>query len=224
MEAVVPAEPEAITLDTDRTAVIVVDMQHAFCSKGGMLDCLGALNSERAERTIAGDRRVLEAARRRGIKIIYLRMTYSPDLSDAGGPDSPNYYKESGRAAMARNPELAGKFLTRGGWDWQIIDELKPRSGDTIVNKTRYDGFYKTDLDKILKQANIKYLVFLGIATNVCVESTLRDAYFHDYFPLLVSDGCGNVGPDSIQDATVWNVRSFFGWVATSDNLIKALG
>jgi ureidoacrylate peracid hydrolase len=221
MQTIVPAEPESLTIDTDRTAVIVVDMQHAFCSKGGMLDCLGALDPARAERTIAADKKVLAAARHKGIQIIYLRMTYSPDLGDVGGPGSPNYYKEGGRAAMARDPQR--KFLTRGGWDWQIVDELRPLTGDVVLDKSRYDGFYRTDLDEILKRAGVKYLIFLGIATNVCVESTLRDAYFHDYFPLLVSDGCGNIGPDSIQDATVFNVRSFFGWVTTADDLIKAI-
>jgi ureidoacrylate peracid hydrolase len=65
--------------------------------------------------------------------------------------------------------------------------------------------------------------VLIGLFTNVCVESTLRDAFFHEYFPLLVSDGCGNTGPDYIQDATIWNVTSVFGWVTSADDLLQAL-
>jgi nicotinamidase-related amidase len=75
----------------------------------------------------------------------------------------------------------------------------------------------------ILQTQNIKYLLFLGIASNVCVESTLRDAYFHEYFPILVSDGCGNLGPDYTQEATIWNVSEVFGWVTTSIQLLKVL-
>ena len=125
---------------------------------------------------------------------------------------------------MRGHPELKGKFLVSGSQDWQIIDELQPRSGDIIVDKHRYSGFANTELDTILRTYNIKYLLFIGLATNVCVESTLREAYFHEYFPVLVSDGCGNIGPDFIQDATIWNVTNVFGWVTETATLVEALG
>ena len=118
---------------------------------------------------------------------------------------------------------MKGKFLITGNWDWDIIDEVKPQSGDIIVDKHRYSGFANTELDTILRSNNIKYLLFIGLATNVCVESTLREAYFHEYFPVLVSDSCGNIGPDFIQEATIWNVSNVFGWVTNSTDLVKAL-
>ena len=124
---------------------------------------------------------------------------------------------------MRERPEWKGRFLTIGSWDWEIIDELKPQTGDIAVDKNRYSGFANTELDAILRTNSIKYLLFIGIATNVCVESTLRDAYFHEYFPVMVSDGCGNIGPDYTQQATIWNVSEVFGWVTTSDDLLKAL-
>lgn len=223
MEITIPAEPEPIKLDTARTALIVVDMQNSFCKKGGLFEYLGRLNEAKSKRVIEVDKKVIEASRRKGMKIIYLRMTYTPDLSDAGGPDSPGYWKESWLIAMRENPELRGKFLTPGSWDWEIVDELRPAPADTTVNKSRYSGFVKTELDEVLKKHNIRNLVFIGIFTNVCVESTLRDAFFHDYFPVLVRDACGHTGPDFIQDATVWNVQSVFGWVTTADDLIKSL-
>ena len=223
MEVVVPARPETIKLDTARTALIVVDMQNAFAKKGGMLDVLGTLDAARAEPVIAADKKVLEAFRRRGLKIIFVRMTYGPNLADAGGPESPNYWKELALVSMRKHPEMAGKFLTIGSWDWEIIDELQPRPGDITVDKNRYSGFWNTELHAILRTHNIKHLLFIGIATNVCVESTLRDAYFQEYFPVLVSDGCGNIGPDFTQQATLWNVTSVFGWVTTSADLLKAL-
>lgn len=223
MEISVTAEPEPIKLDTARTALIVVDMQNSFCKKGGLFDYMGRLNEAKAKRVIEVDKQVIEAFRHKGMKIIYLRMTYAPDLSDAGGPESPSYWKESGLVAMREHPELKGKFLTLGSWDWEIVDELRPVPDDITVNKSRYSGFVRTELDEVLKKHDIKYLVFIGLFTNVCVESTLRDAFFHEYFPVLVRDACGHTGPDFIQDATVWNVQSVFGWVTTAGDLIKSL-
>lgn len=223
MEIVVPARPESIKLDTDRTAVIVVDMQNAFCKKDGMLDVLGMLDETKVPRIIRTCGKVINASRRKGIKIVYLRMTYSPDLSDGGGPESPNYWKELGLVAMREHPEWKGRFLINGTRDWEIIDELKPLPGDTVINKSRYSGFVNTGLDEVLKAQNVKHLLFTGLATNVCIESTLRDAFFHEYFPVLVSDGCGNLGPDYTQDATIWNVTGVFGWATTSQELGKAL-
>lgn len=223
MEVAVPAKPEPIKLDIERTALIVVDMQNAFCKKGGLFEVVGMLDEAKTKRIIETDKKVIEASRRQGIKVIYLRMAYRPDLSNAGGPESPNYWKELGLVAVREHPEWKGRFLTIGSWDWEIIDELKPQPEDIAVDKNRYSGFANTELDAILRTLNIKYLVFIGIATNVCVESTLRAAYFHEYFPIIVSDGCGNIGPDYTQEATIWNVSTVFGWVTTSDDLVKAL-
>jgi ureidoacrylate peracid hydrolase len=223
MKVRLPAKPESIELDIDRTALIVVDMQNTFCKKGGIFDYIGALDETKVKRVIDRDKKVIEACRRKGVRVVYLRMGYRPDLANAGGPESPNYHKELGVVAMREHPELNGKFLVRGTRDWEIIDELKPRPGDIIVDKHRYSGFVNTDLDTILETNNIKYLLFMGLATNVCVESTLREAYFREYFPVLISDGCGNIGPEFTQAATIWNVTEVFGWVASSRDLIKIL-
>jgi ureidoacrylate peracid hydrolase len=224
MRVELPARPEPLRLDTERTALMVVDMQNSFCKKGGLFDHLGKLDEIKVKKIINIDKKIIEACRHKGIKIVYLRMGYRPDLSNAGGTESPNYYKELGLVAMREHEELRGKFLVRGKPDWEIIEELKPQPGDIVVDKHRYSGFVNTDLDAILRTHNIKYLLFTGLATNVCVESTIREAFFHEYFPVLISDGCGNIGPEFTQEATVWNVTEVFGWVVTSQDLMKALG
>ncbi|OGN99418.1 MAG: hypothetical protein A2Y89_07225 [Chloroflexi bacterium RBG_13_51_18] len=223
MEVVVTAKPEPVKLEINRTALIVVDMQNTFCKKGGIFDYLGKFDEMKVKNIIDRDKKVIDACRNKGIKVVYLRMGYRQDLSNSGGPESPNYYKELGVAAMRMHPELKGRFLTIGTRDWEIIDELKPQPGDIVVDKHRYNGFTNTELDTILGTYNIKYLLFIGLATNVCVESTLRDAYFHEFFPVLISDGCGNIGPESTQEATIWNVTEVFGWVTTCHDLVKAL-
>src|SRR5262249_56011778 len=119
--------------------------------------------------------------------------------------------------------DLKGQLLVEGTWDFQIVEDLAPRDSDLVVLKTRYSGFAGTQLDSILRAREIRYLVFVGIATNVCVESTLRDAYFHEYWPLLVTDGALQAGPAEAHTATVFNVESFFGWTIGSHALIASL-
>ena len=150
-------------------------------------------------------------------------MTYQPDLSDGGDAKSPNYHKELGLRMMRARPELAGKLLVENTWDWQIVDALKPEPGDLVVHKTRYNGFCRTGLDTKLNIAGIRYLLFTGIATNVCVESTARAAFFAEFWPILIEDAMNHSGPDFNRQATLWNFEHVLGWVTTSDNVIAAL-
>ena len=192
------ARPEPLEVDFARSAIVVVDMQNAFASKGGTLDIAGA-DLAGAPAVVRAIRAVLDAARPAGVPIVYLQTGYKRDLSDAGGLRSPNYHKETAMRLMCAKPELKGKLLTEGGWDFAIVDELAPQPGDIVVVKTRYSGFAGTTLDSQLRVRGIQYLFFAGIAANVCVESTLRDAYFHDYWPILLTDGTMQAGERSAQ-------------------------
>ena len=214
--------PDAIDIDLAKSAVVVVDMQNAFASKGGMLDIAGAdiSSAARVTQKIAA---VLQGARGSGVPVVHLQMGYKPDQSNSGGPNSPNWHKELAMTLMNRRPELKGKLLTEGTWDFDIVQELKPHPNDLVVVKTRYSGFAGTPLDSMLRTRGIRYLFFAGIATNVCVESTLRDAYFLDYWPILLSDGAMPAGPPAAHDATVYNVENFFGWTLRSDEFLAAL-
>jgi ureidoacrylate peracid hydrolase len=216
------ARPEQIEVDLERSAIVVVDMQNAFVTKGGTLDIAGVDLSD-APRVVRTIRAVLEAARRAGVTIVYLQTGYKRDLSNAGGPRSPNYHKETAMRLMCSNSALRGKLLTEGSWDFALVDELAPRPGDLVITKTRYSGFAGTTLDSQLRVRSIQYLFFTGIATNVCVESTLRDAYFLDYWPILLPDATMPAGDQSVQEATVFNVESFFGWTVKSDHLRASL-
>jgi ureidoacrylate peracid hydrolase len=215
-----PARPEPVDIDLRRTALVVVDMQNAFAAKGGMFDLAGHDISGAAP-AIEVNRRLLAAARGAGLAVVYLQMTYRADLSDAGGPASPNYHKELGMVMMRDRPGL--RLLVQNTWDWQIVEALKPEPSDHVVAKTRYSGFWGTSLDSYLRGADIRHLLFTGIATNVCVESTARDAYFAEYWPILVEDAMNHAGPDFTRQATLWNFEHVFGWVTGSDPVIAAL-
>src|SRR5438874_1997360 len=145
-----PAEPAAISIDLDRTAMIVVDMQNAFASSGGLLDLAG-IDVRPARDAIANASLVREAARVARLPVFYLTIGYPPDLSTAGGVDSPNPQKELALCLMRERPELRGKLLTFGTWDFAIVDELAPEPGDVVIVKSRYSGFHGTDLDSVLR-------------------------------------------------------------------------
>jgi ureidoacrylate peracid hydrolase len=219
---IVQAEPEPIEIDVLKTAVIIIDMQNTFVRRGGLFDLAG-FDISATEKIIKPCQEIASTAREKGIKVIYTQMGYSPDLSDSGGPDSPLWHKSRGLPLLRQRPELKDKLYIYGTWGADIIEELEPKPGDIVIRKQKHDGFIGTNLDIVLGTYGVKYLVFIGTATNICVESTLRHAFFLQYFPILVSDAVSQMGPTSTQEATIFNVRSIFGWVTTTKKLLKAI-
>lgn len=215
------AEPEALEIELQRTAVMVIDMQHCFISKGGIIDLQG-FDLSSCQKIIEPIKKITSAARAKGCKIVYTATKISPDLRESGGPNSLYWYRGVPKI-YREQPEMRDKLTVRDTWGSDIIEELKPQEGDIVVDKPTFSGFVGTTLNIILQTYNVKYLAFAGTATNICVESTIRDAYFSQYWPILISDACASIGPPSTQEATVWNVRRFFGWVTTSNNFLQAL-
>lgn len=121
------------------------------------------------------------------------------------------------------HPEWKDKLLLPNTWGAKIIKELEPKGVDIIVEKPRYNAFIETNLDTILKRYNIKYLLTVGVTTNCCVESTIREAYYRGYFAILVSDATAAGGPAFMQEASVFNVKTFFGWVTDSKHVVKTM-
>jgi len=220
--ATISAEPEPIQIDVLKTAVIVVDMQNAFVKRGGYFDLAG-YDLSGVERIVGPCRKIITADRQKGAKIVYFQTGCSPDFSDRGPTESPYNLKAKGLRLIRELPEVKDKFYIYGLWGAEIIEDLKPEPEDLVVRKQKYDGFIGTNLEIILSTYGIKYLVFVGTATNLCVESTLRHAFFLDYFPILVSDAVSHAGASITQEATIYNVKSNFGWVTTSESLVAGL-
>jgi len=216
------AKPEDITVDLAACAVIVVDMQNAYLSKGGYLDLAG-FDRDGAEDVVIAMRHLLADARSADVPIIYLQNGWDPAYREAGGADSPNQMKSNALRLMRRRPELAGTLLAKGGWDYELRDEIAMQDGDILVQKSRYSGFVNTPLDSILRSRGIKYLLVAGVATNVCVETTIRDAFGLEYHAVLVTDCCHQAGPAYLQDATIYNVETFFGWTCSSRDIANVL-
>ena len=209
-----PCRPEPLEIDPAKTAVIVIDMQNAYASPGGYLDLAG-FDISGAARVIENTRGVLEVARRAGVQVIFFQNGWDPAYVEAGGPGSPNWHKSNALKTMRARPELAGTLLARGTWDYELVDALKPQPGDICLHKTRYSGFFNSQLDSVLRSRGIRNLVFVGIATNVCVESTLRDGFFLEYFGIVLEDATHQAGPEFVQQAAIYNIETFFGWVSS---------
>ena len=218
-----PARPEPIRIDPAQTALVVVDMQNAYASPGGYIDIAG-FDVSGARATIAKTQQVLEAARAAGMLVIFFQNGWDKDYAEAGGPGSPNWHKSNALKTMRARPELEGALLAKGGWDYALIDDLPTRPGDLVIPKTRYSGFFNTNMDSTLRARGIRTLVFCGVATNVCVESSLRDAFHLEYFPILLEDACNHAGPDFVRDAALYNIEKFFGWVTTVGDFCGAIG
>jgi ureidoacrylate peracid hydrolase len=216
-----PARPEPIRLSPEDTAVVVIDMQNAYASPGGYLDLAG-FDVSGAERVIGRCAKVLDTARRAAMPVIFFQNGWDDQYVEAGGPGSPNWHKSNALKTMRERPELSGKLLARGGWDYELVEALTPQPGDIRLHKTRYSGFFNSQLDSVLRARGIRHIVFIGIATNVCVESTLRDAFFLEYFGVMLEDATLQAGPDYLQQATVFNVEKFFGWVSTVADFCSA--
>jgi ureidoacrylate peracid hydrolase len=223
------ARPEAVAFDPASTAVIVVDMQNDFGADTGMFARAG-IDIAPIRATVQPTARVLTGARAAGIKVIYLKMEFRPDLADAGSPASPNWLKHLifhvGQEVTAPDG-TASRVLVRDTWNTAILPELSPEPGDIVVSKHRFSGFYGTDLDVILKGLGTETLIFTGCTTSVCVESTLRDAMYRDYRCIVLADCVGEpIGaglPRSNHDATLLVTEILFGWVSESSELLRAL-
>jgi ureidoacrylate peracid hydrolase len=224
------ARPDSISVDVASTAIIVVDMQNDFGAKGGMFDKAG-IDISVIQQVINPISNVLNSARKRGIKIIYLKMGFKQDLSDVGGLEYPTRVKRLkrmhiGDTVIAPDGSIS-RILVHNTWNTDIIPQLKPQPDDIIIYKNRFNGFYHTTLDSILRSLEKKYLIIVGCTTSICVESTVRDASFRDYLPIVLEDctaePIGNGLPRSNHEASLLVIKTSFGLVSTSKEFIKSI-
>lgn len=224
----VEARPQPIDIDSARTAVLVIDMTNDFSAPGGMFHRAGIDISAILD-AVEPTRRVLSAARKAAIPVIYLRQAHSADLSDAGDDDSPHAIKH--RRLSIGEPVTApdgqpSRILVDGTWNTAILDELAPAEDDIVIVKRRYSGFFETDLDATLEEIGVDHLVVTGCTTSICVDSTVRDAMFRDYRCLVLEDCTAEpIGADLARtnhEATLLTIELLFGWVSSSQHVIDA--
>ena len=217
-----PARPEPIMIRPAETALIVVDMQNAYASPGGYLDLAGfdiagAAPGDREDR--AGGRG--RARRRHAGDLLPERL--GPRLCRGGRAGLAQLAQVQRAEDHARAARAAGQAAGQGRLGLRAGRGAAAAAGRHRRQKPRYSAFFNTSLDSLLRARGIRSLVFTGIATNVCVESTLRDGFFLEYFGVVLDDATHQAGPGFIQEASLYNVEKFFGWVSSVDEFCNAL-
>ncbi|HTZ04003.1 MAG TPA: isochorismatase family cysteine hydrolase [Xanthobacteraceae bacterium] len=214
------AEPSPLLVDLDRAALIIIDMQRDFLEPGGFGAALGN-DVSRLQAAVAPCRAVLNEARRLGVSVIHTREGHRPDLSDA-----PPHKVERGDPSMrigARGP--MGRILVRGEPGHDIIPELYPVEGEPVIDKPGKGAFYQTDLELMLRNGGIDTLFVAGVTTEVCVNTTVREANDRGLRCIVLGDCCGSYFPEFHQAglAMIKAQGGIFGSVTGSRELLGAL-
>ncbi|MFE1591113.1 cysteine hydrolase family protein [Nocardia sp. NPDC058705] len=217
----IPATPGPFTFDPTTTALVIIDMQRDFLLPGGFGESLG--NDVALLRTVIEPlAALLASARAAGMTVIHTREGHLPDLSDC----PPAKLLRGNPSQRIGDPGRFGRILIRGEYGHDIIDELAPVAGETVIDKPGKGAFYGTELATVLQQNSITSLFVTGVTTEVCVHTTVREANDRGYECLVVADCVGSYFPEfqRVGLAMIAAQGAIFGWVADSADVIAALG
>ncbi|MCD6076034.1 MAG: cysteine hydrolase [Rhodospirillales bacterium] len=189
------------------TAILVVDMQNDFCAEGGYIH--QTRNADMSESPALAERinSLVDSGRKSGATVVWIQANYEPRFLSA-------------QAIIKREERQPGLVCCAGGsWGWQFFG-VAPAPDDIVIEKHSFSAFFGTELDRLLRFRGIKTLIMTGVATNTCVESTLRDGFFLGYYIVLAEDCC-NSAARHLHQGTLDNVRASFGDVVTSGEITR---
>lgn len=217
----IDANPFAYEFELDRTALVIIDMQRDFIEPGGFGETLGN-DVSLLQAIVPATQSVLHAWRRKGGLVIHTREAHRPDLADC-----PSAKRNRGTPVLRiGDTGPMGRILVAGEPGSQIIDALAPIDGEIVIDKPGKGAFYATGLQSMLQQRSIRKLVFMGVTTEVCVQTSMREANDRGYDCLLLEDCTESYFP-AFRTAAIEMVRAqgaIVGWTAPSAALLGALG
>jgi nicotinamidase-related amidase len=216
----VAAEPGPIAVDWASTALLIIDMQRDFMEPGGFGETLGNDVSQLA-RAVAPIAAVLKAARDTGMMVVHTREGHLPDLSDA----PPAKIARGAPSLRIGDPGPMGRILIRGEAGHDIIPALYPIEGEIVIDKPGKGAFYATTLGADLKAREIDTLLVCGVTTEVCVNTTVREANDRGYRCIVLGDGCASYFPE-FHEMGLKMIKAqggIFGWVSDSASVLKAM-
>jgi len=208
-------------LRPERSALLIVDMQRDFCEAGGYYDAIGG-DVARLRAAVPQAHKALLAARRTGFHVLHTRVGRRPDLSDMTAVKR-RAVTRAGAKVASEGP--MGRFLIRGEPGWQIVPELEPAPGETVIDKPATGAFYATELDHVLRARDVTCLVICGVTTAICVGTTVREAADRGYEVLVLGDACAE-GDAEVHRAALEMVKlegGILGAVAQTDDFLAAL-
>lgn len=219
----ISAEPQNVVCDLNQTALVIIDMQNDFCTQDGWVDAVG-LDYRPDRRPIEPLTKLIPELRKQHVPIIWVNWGNRPDLMNMP-PNQLHLYSQDGEMLGLGEPLPANgaHVLEKDSWAAAVVDELEIKPEDIRVDKYRISGFWDTPLDSILRNLNIRTIMFAGVNTDQCVMCSLQDANFLGYGCILVDDCCATSSPDFCTEATIWNVKNCYGFVTSSTQIIDAL-
>jgi nicotinamidase-related amidase len=216
----IEAEPTPVAVDLAKTALVIIDMQRDFLEPGGFGEALGN-DVSRLAAAVEPCRAVLDAARRRGLLVIHTREGHRADLSDA----PPAKVERGAPSLRIGSPGPMGRILIRGEPGHDIIAALYPASGEPVIDKPGKGAFYQTELELMLRNRGIENLLVCGVTTEVCVNTTVREANDRGYRCVVLADCCASYFAH-FHEAGLAMIKAqggIFGWVTTSKPVIGVL-
>lgn len=214
------AEPAPLSIDLDKSALLIIDMQRDFLEPGGFGAALGN-DVSRLQAAVAPCKSVLTAVRQLGMLIIHTREGHRPDMTDA----PPHKVERGDPATRIGAVGPMGRILIRGEPGHDIIPELCPREGEPVIDKPGKGAFYQTDLELMLKNRGIDTLFVCGVTTEVCVNTTIREANDRGFRCIVLSDCCASYFPE-FHEAGLAMIKAqggIFGSIAGSKQFLSSL-
>lgn len=219
----IKAEPQNIAVDASKSALLIVDMQNDFCTKGGWLDSRG-IDIAPNRKPIAPLKSLIAAFHAADVPVVWVNwgvrkdlLNISPSLRHAHNPKGD----EPGIAQPV--PGTRSEVIAAGSWGARVVDEIHPGTADVQIIKHRFSAFWDTETDAVLRNLGIKTLFIGGVNMDQCVMTTLEDASFLGYDTVLIEDATATTSPDFCVQATLYNVKLLFGFVTQSKTVVDAL-
>lgn len=215
-----PAEPFAFPFERASLGLVVIDMQRDFIEPGGFGAALG--NDVRPLQAIVpAVACLIEGFREAGLPVIHTRECHKPDLSDC----PPAKRLRGAPSLRIGDPGPMGRILIAGEPGAEIVPELAPKPGEPVIDKPGKGAFYATEFGSVLKAKELQQLVFAGVTTEVCVQTTMREANDRGYDCLLATDATESYFP-AFKQAAIEMIRAqgaIVGWTATTHQILEAL-
>lgn len=217
------AEPQSISIDAAKTALLIVDMQNDFCTEGGWLHSRG-IDISPNRKPIAPLRKLIAACHAGQVPVVWVNWGVRKDLLNIA-PSLIHAHNPRGNETTLGQPVTGtrSEVIAKGSWGAEVVDEINPGAADHQITKHRFSAFWDCETDAVLRNLGVKTLLIAGVNMDQCVMTTLEDASFLGYDTVLLEDCTATTSPPFCVEAVLYNVKLLFGFVTKSDAVIDAL-